>query len=144
MDRSRSARSRTWLCSLKIRFPAISISSRTSVLIEPFLAGVRFSDRLERRNRATVAARCSSPKRFDPIGLAYGAIAACCQRRFDLGRRQQIYLAGVGGDQECLGPRGFDVSQFLLNIVRNVGKPRTFVGERDHQGTLGAGDEIDV
>ena len=42
----------------------------------------------------TGAARCSSPKRFDPIGLAYGAVAACCQRRFDLGRRQQIYLAG--------------------------------------------------
>src|SRR5262249_53549159 len=57
---------------------------------------------------------------------------------------QQMYLAGVGGDQECLGSRGFDVSQFLLNIVRNVGKPRTFVGERDHKGTLGAGDEIDV
>ena len=53
-------------------------------------------------------------------------------------------LAGVGGDQECLGSCGFDVSQFLLDIVRNVGKPRTFVGERDHQGTLGAGDEIDV
>src|SRR5262249_5659043 len=29
-------------------------------------------------------------------------------------------------------------------IVRNVGKPRTFIGECDHQGTLGAGDEIDV
>ena len=53
-------------------------------------------------------------------------------------------LAGVGGDQECLGSRGFDVSQFLLNIVRNVGKPRTLVGERDHQGPLGADDEIDV
>ena len=64
----------------------------------------------------TRAARCSSPKRFDPIGLANGAIAACFQRRFDLGGRQQIYLAGVGGDQECLGPRGFDVSQFLLDI----------------------------
>jgi len=35
----------------------------------------------------TGAARCSSPKRLDPIGLAYGAIAACFQRRFDLGRR---------------------------------------------------------
>src|SRR5262252_7970 len=46
--------------------------------------------------------RTSSPKRFDPIGLAYGAIAARFQRRFDLGRRQQIYLGGVGGDQECL------------------------------------------
>src|SRR5262249_56543379 len=45
--------------------------------------------------------------------------------------------------EQCLGPRVFDVSQFLLKIVRNVGKPRTLVSERDHQGTLGAGDEID-
>src|SRR5215475_12734170 len=51
MDRSRSARSRTWLCSLKIHFPAISIDSRTSVSIGPSLAGVRFSDRLERGSR---------------------------------------------------------------------------------------------
>src|SRR5262245_40181924 len=90
------------------------------------------------------AMRCSSPERFDPIGLAYGAIAACFQRRVDFGRRQQMDLAGVGGDQEGPGSRGFDVSQFLLDIVRNVGKPRSFVGERDHQGMLGAGDEIDV
>src|SRR5262245_31646695 len=55
-----------------------------------------------------------------------------------------MYLAGVGGDQEYLGSRGFDVFQFLLKIVRNVGKPQTFVGERDHQGTLGASDEIDM
>src|SRR5262245_21944871 len=87
---------------------------------------------------------CSSPERFDPIGLAYGAIPACFQRRVDLGRRQQMDLAGIGGDQECLGSRGFDVFQLLLDIVRNVGEPRSFVGERDHQGTLGAGDEIDM
>src|SRR5262249_41473179 len=55
-----------------------------------------------------------------------------------------MYLARVGGDQEYLGSRGFDVAQLLLDIVRNAGKPQAFVGERDHQGTLGAGDEIDV
>src|SRR5262245_45851379 len=79
----------------------------------------------------TGATRCSSPKRFDPIGLAYGAIAACFQGRVDLGSRQQMNLAWVSGDQECLGSRGFDVSQFLLDIVRDAGKPQRFVGERD-------------
>src|SRR5262249_32720261 len=44
----------------------------------------------------------------------------------------------------ALGSRGLDIAQFLLNIVRDVGKPQPFVGERDHQGTLGAADEIDV
>ena len=32
--------------------------------------------------------RDSSPKRFDPSGLAHGPIVTRLQRRFDLGRRQ--------------------------------------------------------
>jgi hypothetical protein len=45
---------------------------------------------------------------------------ACVQRRFDFGRRQEVDLAGVGGDQECFGSRSFDIVELLRNIVRDA------------------------
>src|SRR5215468_9425596 len=98
-----------WMCPSPQHAGGLPARGVTSLQVAPSFLG----DFLEFVSNAAIeyrfarghgAGETSSPKRFDPIGLAYGAIAACFQRRFDLGRRQQVYLAGVGGDRSVLVP----------------------------------------
>src|SRR5262245_12213517 len=121
MDRSRSARSRTWLCSLKIRFPAISIGSRTSVLIEPFLAGVRFSDRLERRSRYHGAFIGGAAGVCDRCRWARGSLAAQAQNALTrsascMARSRPAFSAGSisAGDSRSTLPGSAAIRSVLV------------------------------
>src|SRR5271165_624905 len=75
----------------------------------------------------------SRPERLHTRRLARGPVMTGLQRRFDLGGGKEVHLAGIGGDQQGLGARGFHETELLVDIVGYAGKPLGRIGERDHE-----------
>ena len=92
----------------------------------------------------TVAARCSSPKRFDPIGLAYGAIAAAVSAGSISAGDSRCTLPGSAAIRSVLVPAAstyLSSCSISFGMLENRGPLSVSATTK---ATLGAGDEIDV